>query len=97
MTGGVINVLLHFNGSQIGGKAKFDEIYETTDSDTHSNNLLTFPTHFFNIYELTITQWLYLRNLGITFPAKNFKKLKIYSLLEHFSFFKVIFHAVIVN
>ena len=42
-------------GAKFGGKAKFDEIYETTDSDTRSNNLLTFPTHFFNIYELTNT------------------------------------------
>ena len=41
-------------------------------------------------WEGTMAQWLYLRNLGITFPAKNYKKLKIYSLLEHFIFFKVI-------
>ena len=42
-------------GAKFGGKAKFDKIYETTESDTRSNNLLTFPTHFFNIYELTNT------------------------------------------
>ena len=40
-------------GAKFGGKAKFDKI--TTESDTRSNNLLTFPTHFFNIYELTNT------------------------------------------
>ena len=32
-------------GAKFGGKAKFDEICETTDRDTRSNNLLTFPTH----------------------------------------------------
>ena len=42
-------------GAKFGGKAKFDKIYETTDSYTRSNNLLTFPTHFFNIYELANT------------------------------------------
>ena len=42
-------------GAKFGGKAKFDKIHETTESDTCSNNLLTFPTHFFNIYELTNT------------------------------------------
>ena len=35
-------------------------------------------------------QWLYSRNLGITFPAKNYKKLKIYSQIEHFFCFEVI-------
>ena len=42
-------------GAKFGGKAKFFEIYETTDSDTRSNNLLTLPTHSYNIYELAYT------------------------------------------
>ena len=43
-------------GAKFGGKAKFDKLYETIDSDMLcSNNLLTFPTHSFNIYELANT------------------------------------------